>query len=315
MTVRRGLVLGAGGVLGASWTTGALVAARDALGWDPAEADVMIGTSAGSVLVAALSCGVTVDELLAHQRGEVVDERIAFDPDRDSGGALPPLPRPMIGSARGVLHTALHPRSKTPMGALAAVLPRGRGSIDALGRLVDGVLPDGGWAPHPAAWIVAAEYDTGRRVAFGRAGAPRTDLRDAVMASCAIPGWYAPVTIQGRRYVDGGVCSPTSVDLLLHEGLDEVLVLSPMTSLTYDQPATVAGRLERRFRRLMTKRSLAEVKRVAARGAKVHFLGPTAEDLEAIGTNLMEPSRRTAVLETSLRTSGAALGAGREPAA
>jgi NTE family protein len=221
----------------------------------------------------------------------------------------------MIGNPRGVLHTALHPWSKTPMGALAAVLPRGRGSIDALGRLVDGVLPEGGWAPHPSAWVVAAEYDTGRRVPFGRAGAPVCDLRDAVMASCAIPGWYAPVTVRGKRYVDGGVCSPTSVDLLAHLELDEVVVLSPMTSLTYDSPQTMAGRLERRFRRLVTKRSLAEVKRVAARGTAVHFLGPTAEDLAVIGTNLMEPSRRTAVLETSLRTSAAALGAGRMPAA
>jgi NTE family protein len=312
--VRRGLVLGAGGVLGASWTIGALAAVRDQLGWDPATADVMIGTSAGSVLVSALGNGVTVEELLAHQRGEAVDERIEFDPDRDSGGALPPLPRLGIGSARGVLHTALHPRSKTPMSALASALPRGRGSIDAIGRLVDGVLPDGGWAPHPAVWVVAAEYESGRRVAFGRPESPVCDLRDAVMASCAIPGWYAPVTVQGLRYVDGGVCSPTSVDLLARLELDEVVVLSPMTSMSYDQPASVAGRLERRFRRLMTKRALAEVKRVAAYGTRVHFLGPTAEDLAVIGVNLMDPSRRVQVLETSLVTSAAAL-AGSAPAA
>ena len=287
---------------------------QDQLGWDPATADVMIGTSAGSVLVSALGNGVTVDELLAHQRGEAIDERIDFDPDRDSGGSLPPLPRLGIGSARGVLHTAMHPRSKTPMSALASALPRGRGNIQAIGRLVDGVLPDGGWAPHPAVWVVAAEYETGRRVAFGRPGEPVCDLRDAVMASCAIPGWYSPVTVRGTRYVDGGVCSPTSVDLLAKLDLDEVVVLSPMTSLTYDQPTTVAGRLERRFRRLMTKRTLGEVKRVAARGTAVHFLGPTAEDLSVIGVNLMDPSRRTQVLEASLITSAAAL-AGSEPAA
>lgn len=313
--MRRGLVLGAGGVLGASWTIGALAAVRDRLGWDPATADVLVGTSAGSVLASALACGVTVDELLAHQRGEVVDPRIAFDPDRDAGGALPPLPRPVVGSPRGVLHTTLHPFSKTPMGALAAVLPRGRGSLEALGRLVDGVLPEGGWAPHPATWVVAAEYDTGRRVAFGHSGAPVCQLRDAVMASCAIPGWYAPKAIGGRRYVDGGVCSPTSVDLVRHLELDEVVVLSPMTSMTYDQPASVAGRMERRFRRLMTKRTLTEVKRVAATGTTVHFLGPTAEDLAVIGVNLMDARRRTQVLECSLRTSAAALERGRVPAA
>lgn len=170
------------------------------------------------------------------------------------------------------------------------------------------MLPGGGWPRHASTWIVASEYDTGRRVAFGdRTGAPTCALRQAVMASCAIPGWYAPVRIDGRDYVDGGVCSPTSVDLVQHLGLDEVVVLSPMTSMTYDTPSTVAGRLERRFRRIMTKRTLGEVKAVATRGTRVRFLGPTAEDLTAIGANLMDPRRRLQVLETSLRTSAAAL--------
>lgn len=305
--MRRGLVLGAGGVLGASWTIGALAAVEAELGFDAREAEVLVGTSAGSVLASALACGVTVADLVAHQRGEQTDARFDFDPDRDAGGPLPPLPRPFPGSPKGLLHTALHPLSKTPMGALAAVLPKGRGSIDVLGRLVDRVLPEGGWAPHRATWVVAAEHDTGRRVAFGRPGAPACELRAAVMASCAIPGWYAPVRIAGRRYVDGGVCSPTSVDLVTHLELDEVVVLSPMTSMTYDAPTSLAGRIERRFRRVMTRRTLMEVKRVAARGTRVHFLGPGAEDLAAIGANLMDPSRRLRVLDTSLVTSAAAL--------
>jgi len=308
--MRRGLVLGAGGVLGASWTVGALSAVQEALGWDPREAEVLIGTSAGSVLASALSCGVSVDELLAHQRGEGAPAAIAFDPDTDAGPATPPIPLPFVGSPRGVLHTALHPLSKTPAAAFAAILPRGRGSIDVVGRLVDGVLPEGGWTPHRATWIVASEHNTGRRVAFGRSGTPACQLRQAVMASCAIPGWYEPVRIDGRDYVDGGVCSPTSVDLVQHLDLDEVVVLSPMTSMSYDAPATVAARVERRFRRIMTRRTLGEIKRVAARGTKVHFLGPTAEDLEVIGVNLMDPSRRLDVLESSLRTSAQALAMG-----
>ena len=313
--MRRGLVLGAGGVLGASWTVGALAAVQDALGWDPRDAEVLVGTSAGSVLASALGCGVSVDDLLAHQRGEQTRAAIAFDPDHDAGPATPPLPRPFVGSPRGMIHTALHPLSKTPGAAFAAVLPRGRGSIEVVGRLVDGVLPEGGWAPHPATWLVASEHDTGRRVAFGRPGTPTCDLRQAAMASCAIPGWYEPVRIDGRDYVDGGVCSPTSVDLVQHLDLDEVVVLSPMTSLSYDTPTSMAARLERRFRRIMTRRTLSEVKRVAARGAKVHFLGPTAEDLEVIGVNLMDPTRRLDVLETSLRTSARALAAGQRAGA
>lgn len=304
--MRRGLVLGAGGVLGAAWTVGALSAVQAELGWDPREADALIGTSAGSVLVAGLACGLAVEELVDHQRG-VQDGRIDFDPDTDSGGARPPLPRPFVGSPRGLVHSALHPFRTTPLGVLATALPQGRGSLGPIGRLIDGILPDGGWAPHPATWIIAMDYDTGRRVAFGRDGAPPAPLRDAVMASCAIPGWYQPVTIGSRRYVDGGVCSPTSVDLLSTLRLDEVVVLSPMTSMTYDRPETVAGRIERRFRRVATKRVLGEVKKVAATGTTVRFLGPTAQDLAVIGGNMMDPRRRTAVLETSVLTTAAAL--------
>lgn len=309
----RGLVLGAGGVLGAAWTIGALAALHRADGWDPREADVLIGTSAGSVLASALSCGVGVDTLLNHQQGIVVegDPRIEYDADSDSGGPLPPLPRLGLGSPRGVLHSALHPWRVTPTAALAAVLPQGRGTMVPIGQLVDGVLPAGGWAPHPRTWIVAMDYDTGRRVPFGRTGTPEAQLRDAVMASCAIPGWYAPITIGGRRYVDGGACSPTSVDLVTRLGLDEVVVLSPMTSLDYDHPSSVAARIERRFRRLVTKRLVGEAKKVAATGTKVTLLGPGAEDLAAIGANLMDPRRREQVLQVSLRTSAVALAAAR----
>ena len=305
----RGVVLGAGGVLGAAWTIGALSALQDHVQWDPREADVLLGTSAGSVLASFLGSGIGVDVLLDHQRGIVNAKApdITYDPDRDGGGSRPPLPRPGIGSARGVISSALHPRRVTPMGALAAVLPQGRGSLDPIGKLIDAVCPSGAWAGHAQTWIVAMDYDSGRRVAFGRDGAPHAALRDAVMASCAIPGWYAPVRIGERRYVDGGACSPTSLDLVAGSELDEVFVLAPTTSMDYDSPATVAGRLERRFRRLATKRLITEVKKVSGAGTKVTLLTPGAEDLAAIGANLMDPSRRGQVLDTSLRTSLATL--------
>jgi NTE family protein len=80
-----------------------------------------------------------------------------------------------------------------------------------------------------------------------------------------------------------------------------------MTSFDYDEPTTLAGRMERRFRRVVTQRLVGELRKVTAKGTKVTVLGPTAEDLRVIGANLMDPSRRTRVLETSLRTSAAAL--------
>jgi NTE family protein len=99
---------------------------------------------------------------------------------------------------------------------------------------------------------MAVDYDSGRRVAFGRAGAPPATLPEAVVASCSIPGWYRPTIIGGRRYVDGGVRSPTSLDLLAEVDLDEVYVLAPMASHVVDAPRNAYARLERRFRWLVT---------------------------------------------------------------
>ncbi len=141
------------------------------------------------------------------------------------------------------------------MGALSAVLPQGRGSLEPVGDAGRRRLPEGRLGRSPA--DVDRRHGLRHRAPGGlRPRRPHRTRRcaDAVMASCAIPGWYAPVRIGGRRYVDGGACSPTSVDLVLPLELDEVVVLSPMTSLDYDRPTTAAGRLERRFRRLVTKR-------------------------------------------------------------
>ncbi|MHB8452274.1 MAG: patatin-like phospholipase family protein, partial [Mycobacteriales bacterium] len=194
---RFGVVLGAGGVLGAAWSIGALAALQEITGRDPREADLLVGTSAGSVLAAFLGCGVATDTLVNHQRGIVVDGEPAIDYDynRDGGGALPPRPKLRLGSRDLLVSTALHPWKVTPLTALAAVLPQGRGTITPIGSIVDVVAPAGeaAWAPHPATWIVTMDYQTGRRVPFGRPGSPPARLSDAVMASCAIPGWYAPV--------------------------------------------------------------------------------------------------------------------------
>ncbi len=310
---RFGVVLGAGGVLGAAWTIGALRALEQTTGVDPRQAEVLIGTSAGSILASFLGCGVSTETLANHQAGVLVegDPAIDYDYQHEGGGGLPPRPKLKLGSTNLLVNATLHPWKVTPMAALSAVLPQGRGSLAAVGAMVDAVAPDGpvAWAPHPRTWLVAMDYATGKRVPFGREGAPTARLADAVMASCAIPGWYAPVVIGGRRYVDGGACSPTSLDLVSGAGLDTVYVLSPMTSFEYDEPAGVGARLERHVRRLVTRRLSREAAKVRTTGTKVVLLGPGPADLNAIGANLMDPRRRERVFDTSLRTSAAALGA------
>lgn len=304
---RRGLVLGAGGVLGAAWTIGALHALAETEQFDPRTADVIVGTSAGSVLAALLGAGVGVQTLVDHQRGLPVEGDLELEYDHAASGPLPPRPRLRLGSRGLLARTALHPRSGPPLAALYAVLPEGRASLDPVGGLIDAVTPVGQWSSHCSCWVVALDYDAGVRVTFGHPDAPAAPLSAAVMASCAVPGWYTPVVIDGRRYIDGGTWSATSLDLVAGLGLDEVYVLAPMASFRYDRPDSVVARLERRWRRRVTRRLAREAELVRDAGTDVIMVGPGPEDLEAIGSNLMDPRRRQQVLETSLRTSVAAL--------
>lgn len=309
---RRGLVLGAGGVLGFAWTVAALRALEDEEGFDARDVEVCVGTSAGSVLAGLLGCGVGSDVALRHQQGIPLpaDSDISWDYDRDSGGALPPRPGFAVGSPQLLLTAARQPWAVSPLATFAAALPRGRGTLRPLHRMMTRLaapLDEDGWPSAPRVWIAAMDYGAGTRTTFGRPGAPPASLADAVAASCAIPGWYEPVGIGARRYVDGGLLSPTSLDLLAGLGLDHVYVLAPTVSFVYDRPRSPVARAERRWRRFVTRRVLAEAAVLRASGTEVTILGPGREDLQAIGANLMDPRRREAVLATAMRTSAAAL--------
>ncbi len=333
---RVGLVLGAGGVLGAAWMTGALPALQERLPCSINDVDLVVGTSAGSVVAAALRCGVGIDEMVAYQRGAPtgVLSEIGLAPVEE--GPFPPLPRLRLGSPRLMRALVLTPHRVHPLVGASAWLPHGRGRHVALRSMVhtmhvhhhrhsaspaatppetapDGVPPPGAALQAPAphwvdshTWIVAVDYDSGRRVIFGRDGAPRVRLADAVVASCSIPGWYEPVVIEGRRYVDGGVRSTTSLGAMAKAGVDEVYVLAPMASTEPDRPRNPLERAERRLRSMFTRVLLREANALRSLGIRVTVITPGPEDLTAIGVNLMDPRRRTSVLETSLRTSATA---------
>ena len=315
---RTGLVLGAGGVVGAAWMTGTLRVVQERLPEPVGDIDLIVGTSAGSVLAAALRCGVTLDQMTDMQRGDPVPAlRNAGVRDLDEG-PLPPRPQLRAGSPRLMLTTLLAPHTIHPGVGASAWLPRGRGRHEALRATVTALgeyqaQRTTGWSPQSWAdgrtWIVAVDYATGRRVMFGREGAPRVPLADAVVASCSIPGWYEPAVIDGRRYVDGGVRSSTSLRSLARAGLDEVYVLAPMASVLADRPARPPERLERRLRRLITRTLLREAEVLRGAGTRVTVLTPGPEDLAAMGFNLMDPRRRQAVLDVSRRTSAATLAA------
>lgn len=308
---KRGIVLGGGGMLGAAWMVGALCALEEVHGFNPCKADVIVGTSAGSVLASLLAAGVTPTQLRDHQFGHPITSGplagYSWDYERATGGGRPRIPRLVPSSARGLASSARRMRQLPPTAVLAGFLPEGRGSLERIAHLVDAITPMDEWSPHPNLWIVTMDLDEGKRVAFGKPGSPVAPLSLAVTASCAIPSWFQPVEIGGHKYVDGGTCSATSVDLLAEMGLDEVYVLAPMASFALDRPTNMLARLERRWRVQIARRALHESEKVREHGATVVVLGPGPEDLEMMGGNLMDVGRRLPVLETSMRTSLEAL--------
>jgi len=308
---RTGLVLGAGGVLGAAWMTGALASLADLLPCAAGDVDLIVGTSAGSVLAAALRCHAPFEDVVAWQRGQATGLLRESAALAAHDGPLPPLPRWRFGSVPLAWAALVTPHRVPPWVAASAWLPHGRGQHAALRSLVTGLQvafdgPSSGWADDRT-WISAVDYDSGQRVLFGREGAPRASLPDAVVASCSIPGWYEPAVIGGRRYVDGGVRSMTSLDVLGGTDVQDIYVLAPMASTEPDHPLQPHLQMERGLRQVLTAVLVRQAKALAARGKRVTVLTPGPRDLAAMGINLMDPRRRQAVLELSFRTSADAL--------
>jgi NTE family protein len=313
---RIGLVFGAGGVLGAAWMTGALARLQDRLPGAAADVDLVVGTSAGSVLAAALRCRASLDEMMAWQCGDasgILSESVRL---AAKDGPLPPLPHLRLGSLPLARAALLRPLQVPPWVGASGWLPAGSGQHVALRSLVSALhwrqqqRPSGGAPSHwvdGRTWVGAMDYDSGRHVLFGRQDAPPASLPDAVVASCSIPGWYEPAVIDGRRYVDGGIRSATSLSALRGTNVHEVYVLAPMASTEPDHPLQPHLQIERRFRQLITLVLLRQAKALSAEGKHVTIVTPGPRDLAVMGANLMDPRRRPDVLEVSLRTSADSL--------
>ena len=309
-TPRVGLVLGAGGVLGGAWLTGALHAIASESGWDPGTAEYIVGTSAGSMIGALLASGVPPWFMVAHSAGETFDGlsdargESTGRADRSAGAVFRLDPTGLAfgpGSWRLALASLARPYRYSPMAVLSGWIPRGIVSTEPLKDTVRRACADD-WAPHPNYWAMAVDYATGRRVALGRKGSPPAKLPDAVAASCAIPGFYRCVEIGGREYVDGGVYSTSNLDVLRAEPLDLVLALNPMSSLHAGAPRTLAQRAAFQMRQAAGRRLGHEAKRLRAAGIEVILLQPTVADLDVMGGNLMSSKRRHEVIETAVRT-------------
>lgn len=303
---RIGLVLGAGGVVGQAYHAGVLAALEHDLGWDPRTADVIVGSSAGSVTGSLLRLGVSASDLAAWAveaplsvEGAPMMERLGGRDDTadfPSPSALD-LFRPWrLPSPALLRRVATRPWAFRPGASAMTLLPAGRIDIAEKAELLHAISGDD-WPD--GLWICAARRRDGGRVVFGRAGSPYAPLGRAVAASCAIPGYFSPVRIGNVSYFDGGVYSPTNADVLRDEALDLVVVVSPMSatrgiSRTPDAPLRWAAhrKLER------------EVGRLRSRGTPVVTFEPSTRSLPVMGLNAMATDRSDRVVQAAFLEAG-----------
>lgn len=260
-----GLVLGAGGQVGEAFHRGVLRAMID-LGFDPRRADVVVGTSAGSMVASSLR---------RHAQPYGSDAEV-------DATATPRLrPRSSRSSALGLIR---RPRQALNALLLAPEFTSGRQSLDFLRHGLAGKHQR--W-PAAEMYIVAVRRHDGRRVVFGAPGEPHPDVGAAVAASCAIPAYFKPITIDGVAYVDGGLHSPTNADVLAGKGLDVVIVSSPMSM----QPRSVGRRWDLPLRMLFHGYLVEEMWVLRRRQTRVVTIEPDRAVLAVMGFNMMDGRR------------------------
>jgi NTE family protein len=291
-----GVVLGAGGIVGAAYHAGVLTALAEA-GFDARDADLIVGTSAGSAVGATLRAGFPPLDLAPRNLGEPISDEAASIVGRTGGPPnldLRPRPfsrAPLPSSPKLLFRSARHPTK-----VLAGLLPTGTIATDVIGERISMMYGERSWPEQPL-WICAVDLEHGDRVVFGR-DAPDTTVGVAVQASSSIPGFFRPVEHDGRRYVDGGVHSPTNADLLAEQGFDMVLIVSPMSATRLAHGALLPN-----ARPVHARRLASEVDRLRRSGTPVLTFQPTPDVVSAMGRNSMDSGRRVTTTMAALASS------------
>lgn len=295
-----GVVLGAGGLVGAAYHAGVLTALADA-GFDVRDADIIVGTSAGAGIAATVRAGFPPGELARRALGQHLSPEAARFVERTGGPPSfdlrpPPRTRPLRPASPGlVLRSPMN-----PVKALTGLLPTGTVPTDDIGARIEALYLDTTWPDRPT-WICAVDLDRGDRVVFGRDDV-EVPIGLAVRASSSIPGFFQPVDHGGRRFVDGGVHSPTNADLLVDHGVELVVVVSPMSATTSGLAAARPS-----ARPLHARRLAAEVAALRRAGIEVLTFQPTPADVVVMGRNSMDAGRRAATTTAALDSARARL--------
>jgi NTE family protein len=281
ITMTRALVLGGGGPVGIAWETGLLAGLAEG-GVNLAEADLIIGTSAGSAVGAQLAMGRQPQQMYAALSADAGNTRPG--PTRQNtgeGGAAPnlmPLMELMQKAAAG--GNAEEIRREIGAFALNAKTMSEEDFIATFGRMLASA---DSW-PSRQYICTAVDALTGAFQPWtNESGVP---LSRAVASSCSVPGIYPPITINGRRYIDGGMRSATNADLA--KGHESVVVVAVTTGA-----AGPMGDISR-------KRFEAELDTLRESGSNVTVISPNAASAEAFGVNLMDFTRRAGAAEAGL---------------
>jgi NTE family protein len=296
--MRFGLVLGAGGVVGMSYHAGVLHALAAEGGLDPGAADLIVGTSAGSVIGTLLRSGWSAEDCwrFALEEHPVITDLDEAERARRKASTFTTRPESNSQRARravGSAYVATRSMVKAPLprvpGFVARRFPAGVfDNHDLRGQLAE-VVPHE-WPDDPL-WLVAVDVLTGRRVVLRKSGATGATLQQAVLSSCAIPGIFPPVKVGRRVLVDGGAHSSTHLDLAASWGCDVILGVVPMA---FD-PTSAPGAVSQLVRRNAARDVSREARFARARGAEVLLVRPCAEELRIHGRDMMRPSDTGAI--------------------
>jgi NTE family protein len=306
--MKRGLVLGGGGLVGMGYHAGALKALDD-WGADLASADVIVGTSAGAILGSYLGAGWTPSDFYDYAHGQHPDAAKDADRQRDEvrqifvplwTSSAERVRRSLgsffaVASARGYWRSGA--KGRVPAAPLRRLFPAGMYSSEQTRARLTEDLPQE-W-PRDGLFICAADLYSGKRVAFGHPNATEAPFPLAVLASTAIPGVFPPVKIGDRQYVDGGIVSATSLDLAVDAGCEAVICVAPLgyrLEGTLPEPKLWGPMI---MRSLFARSLRKEVNRARAKGVHVLVVRPWVTELAALGTNAMRHYDRAAVVDAS----------------
>jgi predicted acylesterase/phospholipase RssA len=323
---KTALVLGGGGFTGGVYEIGAL-RAFDLLATNRTvnEFDIYVGTSAGAFVSSLLANGVTPEEMMR------VLNRDLPSPlrDIDLGTLLRPNVRGFVSSSlkfpfklaavlRELTENLGEVSAVDLATGLASALPKGLYTGRGIERYVDEVLSDPDRTNdfrmlENELYLVATDLDTTERVVLGEGEWAEVPISEAVAASGALPGIYAPVEIGGREFIDGGILSTTNIDVAIERGAKFVVVVNPLVPYINDfakNIPTITGSRARRvsdmglvaianqtFRLLSHNRlhRAVEIWEERYPGVDIILIEPEFDDELMFGTSILDYSARLSI--------------------